>query len=258
MTRRPNFLFVITDQQRADHLGCAGNPLLRTPHLDALARAGTRFSRFHVATPICMPNRASIMTGRMPSLHGVRDNGTPLSLESTTFVELLRMAGWNTALIGKSHLQNYLGAPPLRPLPAPDGLVPPPYDLAEATHHRRIGPAYDMETTRRWRDEPTHEVATPFYGFDFARICTRHGDQVQGQYTRWLLAQRPDGDALRDPKDPIPDARYSAPQARRTRMPEALYPTSYIAGETIAWLERHAAQSAAAPFFLQCSFTDPH
>ncbi len=258
MRRRPNFLFIITDQQRADHLGCAGNPLLRTPHLDGLAASGWRFSRFHAASPICMPNRASIMTGRMPSLHGVRDNGTPLSTESTTFVEVLRAAGWQTALIGKSHLQNYLGVPPVHARTDPPGLVPPPAALTEAQHHLRTGPAYDMETTRRWREEPDHDVALPYYGFDFARICTRHGDQVQGHYTRWLLGQDPQGDALRDPKNPIPDPRYVAPQARRTRLPEALYPTTYIADESIAWLERHAAADDAEPFFLQCSFTDPH
>ena len=258
MRTQPNFLFIVTDQQRADHLGCAGNALLRTPNLDALAKSGSRFRRFHAASPICMPNRASIMTGRMPSLHGVRDNGTPLSLESTTFVELLRAAGWRTALIGKSHLQNYLGLPPLRPTSVPKGSLPPPVGLAEAQHAQRSGNAYDMETTRRWREEPGHEVATPFYGFDYVRICTRHGDQVQGHYTRWLLAQRPDGDALRDPNNPIPDPRYVAPQSRRTRLPEALYPTTYISEESIAYLERHAAGSAGAPFFLQCSFTDPH
>lgn len=256
--RRPNFLFIITDQQRADHLSCAGNKLLRTPNLDRLAEAGTRFSRFHVATPICMPNRASIMTGRMPSLHGVRDNGTPLSLESTTFVELLRASGWHTALIGKSHLQNYLGLPPLQPMQWPESLQAPPEALKEADHRQRMGPGYEMETTARWRAEPDHEVTTPFYGFDFVRICTRHGDQVQGHYTRWLLNQRPDGDSLRDPRDPIPDPRYCAPQARRTRLPEELYPTTYIAEETMAWLDRHAGTNRDEPFFLQCSFPDPH
>ena len=70
MSDRPNFLFIITDQHRADHLGCYGNPIVRTPHIDGIAARGARWNRFYVANPICMPNRASIMTGRMPSLHG--------------------------------------------------------------------------------------------------------------------------------------------------------------------------------------------
>ena len=78
MARRPNFLFFITDQHRVDYLGCYGHPVLKTPHIDSIAARGTRFTRFYVATPVCMPNRATLMTGRMPSVHGVRSNGSPL------------------------------------------------------------------------------------------------------------------------------------------------------------------------------------
>ena len=70
--RQPNFLFFITDQHRADHVGCYGNSIVRTPHLDALAQRGWRSDEFHVATPICMPNRASLMTGRRVSHPGLR------------------------------------------------------------------------------------------------------------------------------------------------------------------------------------------
>ena len=73
--KRPNFLFFIADQLRFDHLGCYGNGVVRTPTIDALAAQGFVADRFYVASPICMPNRATLMTGRMPSLHGVRHNG---------------------------------------------------------------------------------------------------------------------------------------------------------------------------------------
>ncbi len=75
MNERPNFLIIMTDQQRADWLGAAGHPVLRTPHIDALAAGGARFENFHVASPVCMPNRATVMTGRYPSVHGLRYNG---------------------------------------------------------------------------------------------------------------------------------------------------------------------------------------
>src|SRR5688500_12848765 len=91
---KPNFLLIITDQQRCDHVGAYGNEVLRTPHIDSLASRGWVAERFYVASPACMPNRASLMTGRLPSLHGARHNGIPLSLGATTFVELLREAGW--------------------------------------------------------------------------------------------------------------------------------------------------------------------
>src|SRR5712691_9944246 len=106
MADRPNVLFFITDQLRSDHLGCYGNRIIRTPAIDSLVARGTTFDRFYVASPVCQPNRATLATGRMPSLHGVRFNGISLSLNANTFVDLLRAGGWRTALIGKSHLQN--------------------------------------------------------------------------------------------------------------------------------------------------------
>ena len=60
---RPNILLFITDQHRADYLGCAGHPVLKTPHIDSIAARGTFFERFYVATPVCMPNRSTLMTG---------------------------------------------------------------------------------------------------------------------------------------------------------------------------------------------------
>ena len=120
MTKRPNFVFIITNQHRADHLGCYGNPVLRTPHIDGLAARGTRFDRFYVANPVCMPNRASLMTGRIPPLYAVRHNGIPLARDHVTFVELLAAAGYCTGLVGKSHLQNFTGHGPIvefEPLP---------------------------------------------------------------------------------------------------------------------------------------------
>ena len=132
---RPNFLLFITDQHRADFLGCYGHPVLRTPHIDSIAAKGTAFDRFHVASPVCQPNRATLMTGRMPSLHGVRHNGISLSLNATTFVDLLRASGWKTALIGKSHLQNMTGTPTVVPAPTP----PPGYDAPPAGLDEAIG-----------------------------------------------------------------------------------------------------------------------
>src|SRR6266550_1910418 len=113
MADRPNVLFFITDQLRSDHLGCYGNRIIRTPAIDSLAARGTTFDRFYVASPVCQPNRATLMTGRMPSLHDVRSNGIPLSMNAVTFVDLLRDAGYKTALVGKSHLQNFTEHGPL-------------------------------------------------------------------------------------------------------------------------------------------------
>ena len=102
---QPNFIFIMTDDQGYGDLGCYGHPVVKTPNIDALAAKGTRFDEFHVATPVCMPNRASFMTGRMPSVHGLRYNGCTLSKRANTFVDVLKASGYATASIGKSHLQ---------------------------------------------------------------------------------------------------------------------------------------------------------
>jgi arylsulfatase A-like enzyme len=254
---RPNVLLIVTDQQRADHLSSYGNTIVRTPNIDALAVKGWSSDRFYVSSPICMPNRATLMTGRMPSLHGVRHNGIPLSLDYTTFPEVLRAAGYATALLGKSHLQNMTDRPPTLPTPdATAGPDSPPYPLREARHRGNDADRYDQENPRRWRD-PAFAMTLPFYGFEHVALCTDHADLVEGEYGRWLRAQLPDADSLRGPKNAFPSGAI-APQAWRTRIPEELYPTTYVADRTIAWLETRAAANDGRPFFAQCSFPDPH
>lgn len=251
MDRRPNVLMFVTDQQRADHLGCAGDALLRTPHIDRIAAAGCRFDEFHVATPICQPNRASLMTCRLPSAHGVRMNGRELSHAETTFVELLREAGWATSLVGKAHLQNITDVPPFWPAPG---------EPRRAHDARRLHPGpYGQELWRRWEDEPSHELVLPYYGFEHVDLTIGHADEQHGHWRRWLRRQLPDADRLIGPEHAIPTpglALAAHRQAWRTRVPEELYPTRWIADRTI---ERLAASAAdGRPFFVQCSFPDPH
>lgn len=103
---RPNFLFIHTDQQRYDTLGCNGCAVARTPHLDRLAAEGVRFTRCYTTNPVCMPARASYVTGQYPSHHGVWQNGVPLDPRADTLQAALKRGGYHTALIGKAHLDN--------------------------------------------------------------------------------------------------------------------------------------------------------
>lgn len=255
MPAPPNFLFIMTDQHRADHLGCYGNPLLRTPNIDRLAACGTRFEKFYVANPICMCNRASILTGRMPSLHGVRHNGIPLSTDATTFVDLLRWAGYRTALIGKSHIQNMTGLPAALSFRPQAGLSTPPDHLREADKRLRAGEAYERENRFQWERDASYRVEPPFYGFETVLIANDHADRVTGDYAVWLKRHCPDADALCGPDNAMPDQRYNAPQAWRTRLPEEFYSTTYIAERCEDFLDE---RSADEPFFLTMSFPDPH
>ena len=85
----PNILFIMTDQQHAGMLSGAGNRYLRTPALDALAAAGTRFERAYAANPVCVPSRFSLQTGRMPSAIGMRTNEVQLKVPADMCVQSL-------------------------------------------------------------------------------------------------------------------------------------------------------------------------
>ncbi len=248
--RRPNFLLFITDQHRADHLGCAGHPLLRTPHIDQLAERGCRFTDFHVATPICQPNRASLMTGRLPSAHGLQLNGRELSLGETTFVQRLREAGYQTALVGKLHLQNITSVPTFWPQPE--------HRLSHEA--RQIFPGrYGQEVAKSWDEDADFELSLPYYGFDRVVLTIGHADEQSGHWRRWLRAQSPEAEGLIGPHNALPTPGWQLPalrQAWRTRLPEAWHPTQYIAQQTCEVLEESV--QCEQPFFIQCSFPDPH
>jgi arylsulfatase A-like enzyme len=251
---RPNFILFITDQHRADFLGCYGHPIVRTPHIDSIAARGTAFDRFYVASPVCMPNRSSLMTGRMPSVHGVRCNGIPLSMDSVTFVELLRDAGYRTALIGKSHLQNFTAWPPIgKRRPARSGYHEPSPNLSQAIRADLSSLRYEQETPEFWIAENA-SVATPFYGFDHVTLVRAHGDAVGGDYDRWLRERDPKAKGLLGPRNSLPHD-YICPQAYRTAIPAELYSTAFLGERAAAFLD-HADRDA--PFFLMVSFPDPH
>ena len=247
MTKRPSFLYFITDQQRADWLGCYGHPVLRTPHIDAIASRATRFTNFHVASPVCMPNRASLMTGRYPSVHGLRSNGCLLPQRAVTFVDQLAEAGYHTAAVGKSHLQPFSEYPPLRAQYVDDSFA------GEAW--RPEPGAYLAERPDRYRTSSEIAFPLPYYGFREIDMVIDHGDKCGGHYHQWIRANLPDWEALYRPEAELPHG-YSVPQAFRTPIPEPFYPTAYIRDRAIGVLERQAGGDA--PFFLFVSFPDPH
>lgn len=102
--KRPNILWICTDQMRADTLGCYGNTFTRTPNIDRLAAQGTRFSRAYCQSPVCAPSRASFLTGRYPRTCRVRQNGQDIPEEEITVTRMLRDAGYVGGLSGKLHL----------------------------------------------------------------------------------------------------------------------------------------------------------
>ncbi len=101
---RPNLLFVFADQWRAQDTGYAGNADVRTPHLDRLARTSVSFRNAVSGCPVCSPFRASLVTGRYPLTHGVFLNDVLLNDEAVSIAQAYSRAGYDTAYIGKWHL----------------------------------------------------------------------------------------------------------------------------------------------------------
>lgn len=219
--RRPNILFITTDQQRYDSLGVTGHPLAKTPSIDALARSGILYRRAHVQNVVCMPSRSTMLTGQHPLTHGVVANGISLDESSPNVARILRTAGYRTALVGKAHFDPHL-----------DPLLRFPENQVAA--RRSTGP---------WR------------GFDHVELAT-HGPVGGHHYAAWLWDQHPEdvagfGAVLTGSGG----GETGAPEVKLNPIARERYHTDWIADRTIAWLRGHAE---GAPFFCWMSFPDPH
>ncbi len=98
--RQPNILWICTDQQRLDTLGCYGNQFVHTPNLDRLARSGVRFDRCYIQSPVCTPSRASFLTGRYPRTNRCRQNGQTLPEDEVLVTRLLGQGRYKSGLAG--------------------------------------------------------------------------------------------------------------------------------------------------------------
>jgi len=105
MNRPPNILWICSDQQRNDTLGCYGNTQTHTPNIDKLATNGVRFDHVYCQSPICTPSRSSFLTGRYPRTCRGRQNGADLPGSERLVTKLLAEAGYYCGLVGKLHLR---------------------------------------------------------------------------------------------------------------------------------------------------------
>lgn len=224
MTGRPHVLFITADQWRGDSLSCLGHPLVRTPHLDALAAEGVCFARHWANTAPCAPSRASLYTGTYAHHHGVLLNGTPLDARFTNVALLARTAGYAPALFGYTdsavdprtvapddpRLRNWEGV-----LPGFDVVVNDP----------------DIHRTRRWGD-----------------WLARQGVDVPAD-PRDLYAPDPD----------FPGADEHGPSWNPTRFAAQHTETAFMVGELMDWLDRRSADAwRDDPFFVHLSLIRPH
>ncbi|MFX0057343.1 MAG: sulfatase [Candidatus Hodarchaeota archaeon] len=232
MSEKKNVLFIITDAQRADHLGCAGNPNLKTPNLDKLAKESVRFTNYFCTNPICMPNRATLVTGLYPNVHGVRSNGINLNKDIPTITKTLQKRGWHTAAIGKIHHQFWLGS--------------------FKQKYRSV------ESFDEWADRKVSSKSfpLPYYGYDEVEVVSGNGTVCSGHYLDWLEERAPERAEKMRKKLKNYDNIFNL---FCDEIPGELYNTTFVRERSISFLERHAkGDYGNKPFYLHCSFPDPH
>lgn len=247
-------LVIVADQLRADHTGFGGLGFGHTPHLDSIADRGAVFERAHATNPSCMPSRASLATGRWPSVHGTRTNGIPLDPSSETVMTSLAAAGWTCAAVGKLHLQT-LGWP-FEPHQLDEIASTNPWSNDNRADAAGRGPAvdFDWENIARHRAEPL-PLPADYYGFSSVDLVSGHGDGASGHYWHWLLEHGVDPAALAGfANSPNPSSLWN--QVWETALPAELSTSSYVAERTAEQIMRAAERDG--PTFIFASFPDPH
>ena len=231
-------LFVTTDQQRYDTLGCNGGTLARTPVVDRLAADGIRYERAVPQSVVCMPSRSTMLTGQHQATHGVWMNGVPLPVDAPSVATVLHRSGYRTALIGKAHFE---------PLMDPLGRF----------NENRLS-ALGTETI----EAPQYDgLPGPHRGFEHLRFAT-HGATGWLHYSHWLGLNHPEAVGnyyqVLDGELEVNAAGFGdtgAPQVKHNEIPKDWYHTEWVAQSTVSWLDSLEQDD---DWFCWMSFPDPH
>ncbi len=230
---KPNFLIISADQQRADCIGVAGRRI-KTPNLDALANAGTRFNAAITPCVVCQPARASILTGQLCRTHGVHDNGIDLdpAIGDKGFAGALSQSGYNSAFFGKAHFSTYHT---FEPTGTPESL--------------KSSSDYD----ENWFG--------PYMGFNHIEMMlVGHNwflpeKPPAGQhYERWFYADGNGDERNRLYRENAGDTKEAA-QTWHSKLPVEWHNSTWTADRAIDWLSKADTQK---PFCSWVSFPDPH
>lgn len=218
---RPNILFLFSDQQRYDTLGVL-NDKIQTPNLDRLARSGMLCERTYAPTPVCLPCRASLVTGQYASTHGAMHNGSFLPRDyALLFPAIVSRQGYFTHIIGKSHLTSC-------------------HDPASFESYPHIG---NRAYFRSWHG--------PWYGFQRADITIGHTTEHHAHgmhYGVWLEDQGVDIERY--------FGHTAYPQFGVWDLPAEYHNSKWAADTTIESIREGAEREQ--PFFIWSNFQDPH
>jgi arylsulfatase A-like enzyme len=228
-------LFITTDQQRFDSLGCNGGQVARTPVVDRLAATGINYQRAYNQNTVCMPARSTMLTGQYVRTHGVTANGVPLPLDAPSIAAYLReKAGYRTALLGKAHFE-----------PGFD----PQFQYEENARAQRgdTGEWRGFDTAIQVMHTAAFIVPQPD-GTKFVRPVAHYG--------RWMEENHPEH---LESFAPLLSAEgggdTGAPETKNNPIPREWYHTDWVADHTVAWLD---SLNADDDWFCWMSFPDPH
>ncbi len=224
--RKRNILFITTDQQRYDSLGCNGGTVARTPVVDRLAAEGINYRRAYNQNTVCMPARSTMLTGQYVRTHGVVANGIPLPVDAPSIAQYLHdKAGYRTALLGKAHFEPNFD---------------PQRQFEENARVARgdIGPWRGFERS----EQALHAAA--YRGHPIAH------------YGRWLKANHPEHlESFAGLLQGTPGGDTGAPETKNNPIPREWYHTDWVADLTVDWLR---SLGTGEPWFCWMSFPDPH
>ena len=223
MKTKPDILIFCVDQMQSFALGCNGHPDVKTPNLDRLAAEGCTFRRAYCNNTVCMPARATMITGLLPRQHGCITNGTRLPESVPTLPQVLAKNGYRTHSVGKLHLQ--------------------PYDDPGSAECRAAWDAGELTA-----------LPENYYGFQSSDFLGGHVHYCFGDYRHWLDREAP-GMHERYARAHAVWQSAGQDQTWKIDVPPALHYNDWIAQSSIEFMRE---QSEEQPFFLWCSFPDPH
>lgn len=233
---RPNVLFITTDQHRFDAVGFMGSTEVHTPNLDRLAASGVVFERCYVTNPVCMPSRASMLTGQFPDANGVRRNGIEVPDAPWGLARTFLAAGYRTGMFGKTHFA------PLRK----------DYGPGTRFHDWNQGETYYGFQERAI----THDLKDYVSG-EQTHYRDHHGPQanfIRDDYLDWMKQEHPETWRLAV-REGLPEGETAAASELWTSaIPPELHQSHWIADRTMDFV----ARSGDDPWFAWCSFVDPH
>ncbi len=225
MINTPNILFITTDQQRKDTLGCYDNPRIQTPNIDRLAREGVQFDRAYCESPICIPSRITMITGKKAGHHGATLHNCSMRDNERTIGHVLTENGYITHFIGKPHFKSQ--------------------------QHRGT-----EESIADWRDGKYDRWNGPFAGFQTVDIILGHSNSLLGHYGQWLREYHADEYHYFKVQNMESLDVTCGNGVYKNDIPEEIYSSTYVGDQTCRFLER--AKDGDSPFYCFASFPDPH